>query len=82
MSNNKKHVSAAKLWTRILCIILAVLMVGSVAYLAIQLISESISEARAEKEKAEITTTKAQTTTKAPASTTTKAPDTSASPSN
>ena len=84
-NNNKPRISGAKLWTRILCGILAALMVGSVAYLAIQLISESIIE---EKEKAENTTTKAPTTTKtptttkAPSSTTTKAPTSSAAPSD
>ena len=56
--NNNSSVSATKLWTRILCGILAVLMVGSVAYLAIQLITESVNNAIAEKEKAESTTTK------------------------
>jgi hypothetical protein len=42
MSNSKQHISKSKLWTRILCIILAVLMVGSVAYLAVTLIIDTI----------------------------------------
>ena len=45
-------------------------MIGSVAYLAIQLITEAVKESIAEKEKAEVTTTKAITTTKAPTTTT------------
>ncbi len=38
--NDKKPISKRTLWTRILCGILAFLMVGSIAILAIQLILE------------------------------------------
>lgn len=51
MSNDKKKakLSSSKLWTRVLCIILAFLMIASVAYLAIQLIYEGIAAAASDK---------------------------------
>ena len=45
MSENKnKKVSKRVLWTRILCLVLAFIMIGSVCYLAIQLIVEAAME--------------------------------------
>ncbi len=42
--NDKKPTSKRVLWTRILCGILALLMVGSIAVMAIQLILEETRE--------------------------------------
>ena len=77
--SGKNKISKKVLWTRIVCAFLAFLMVASVAYLSVQLIVESVREAKAEKEAEAakttvVTTTKAPNTTKAPS--TTKAPDT------
>ena len=79
--NNKSKTSKKVIWTRILCIFLAFLMVGSVAYLSVQLIVESVKTAKAEQEAAAATTT-AATTTKKPTTTTTTAPILPLVPSN
>lgn len=46
MSNSKQHISKSKLWIRILCLFLAVIMVGSVAYLAVSLIMDAVRHSK------------------------------------
>lgn len=42
--NKNKKTSRRVFWTRVACLILAAVMIGSVCYLAIQLIIDSIKE--------------------------------------
>ena len=50
-NNKNKKESKSKIGVRILCIVLAALMVGSVAYLAIQLIFEGIASKKEDENK-------------------------------
>ena len=44
MSEKNKKVSKRVFWTRVLCLVLALIMIGSVCYLAVQLIIDSVKE--------------------------------------
>ena len=46
MSEKNKKVSKRVFWTRVLCLVLALIMIGSVCYLAVQLIIDSVKEKR------------------------------------
>lgn len=45
--NQNKKVSKRVLWTRIMCLVLALIMIGSVCYLAIELVVDAIREKNA-----------------------------------
>ncbi len=46
---DKKPLSKKVFWTRVMCIFLAVLMIGSLMFLAIQLIVEEIEQSKSNK---------------------------------
>ena len=47
MSEKNKKISKRVFWTRVLCLVLALIMIGSVCYLAVELIIDAVREKKA-----------------------------------